>query len=91
MSFVQRVYQSRKGDIHLLRCQDIKGRECYYIIQCTKETLRMVLESPVDISDLSTKAIILAKGFGHEPRAATWGMLENTYGVKPEDFIEKDS
>jgi hypothetical protein len=88
MSFLGKISQSRKGDIHWLWCKDIKGRDCYYILQCPKEKLQIIIKSQSDIHDLGSHAAILAKGFGHEPAGVVWAMLEAQYGVKAEDFSD---
>ena len=86
MSFLGKITQSRKGDVHLLRCKDTKGRDCYYVLQCSKENLQIITKSQVDIQDLSSHTTILAKGFGYEPGVVVWNSLEKQYDIKREDF-----
>jgi hypothetical protein len=86
MSFAAKIKQSRRHDIHIIRCKDIKNRDCYYVVKCPVLTLRKIIESTEDIEDLNAVSEILAKGFGDEPDASVWAMLEEKFSIKKEDF-----
>lgn len=85
-AFTSQLELSRRENIHLLRCQDLKGMDCYYVLQCSKEKLQMVLKSPSNINDLAHYAKILVRGFGHEPSERVWQMLEERYAISRKDF-----
>jgi hypothetical protein len=82
MSFIDKFQQFRSGNIHIIKCKDLKGRDCYYVLQCSKEKLQMILRNPSDISDLKDYAKILIKGFGTELTQKDKDFLEKEYGYK---------
>jgi hypothetical protein len=86
LSFQAKVQQSRKHQVHLVRCKDVHGRACYYFLQCSKEKLEMILSAAADIAKMDDHAQVIASGFGESPDAAAWQLLKEKYTLTPEDF-----
>ena len=71
--------------VHLVRCKDMSGRDCYHFLMCSTEkvkALKAVIHSSFDLNDYGK---VIASGFGHTPSEEIKQMLEEEYNFNADD------
>ena len=84
-SFVNKVIKAGGVPIHLVRCKDAEGRDCFFFILCSLQKAKALSEAfkhgSVDLTDYGE---IVVSGFGREPTAEAKRLLKEKYNFDAE-------
>ena len=87
VSFVNKLIKTGAMPIHLVRCEDRQGRDCYYFIMCSHQNIAALKAAPDKEFDLNDYGEIIASGFGIEPTSEVKKMLLDKYGFDAETLL----
>lgn len=78
MSFVDKILKTSTVPIYYLSSRDGNGKDCYYIIICTKQKLD-AMRSASGIVQPQDYGHVIDYGFGKRPPEAVVTMLKRDY------------
>ena len=86
-SFVDKHIKSGAIPIHLVRCKDISGRECFHFLMCSNEKIKGLKAVTAASFDLKDYGKIIASGFGHTPSESIKKMLKDEYNFDADQLL----
>ena len=87
VSFVEKFKKSGAVPIHLVRCKNAAGRDCYFFLMCSQQkikTLKAVMDGIFNLKDYGE---IIASGFGHTPSETIRKKLKDEYNFDANEVI----
>lgn len=87
VSFVQKLIKSGTVPIHLVRCKDVHGRDCYHFVIASHhkiDALKAIEDGVFDVKDYGE---VVASGFGSEPSQAVKDMLWEKYQFNADELL----
>jgi len=87
VSFVGKYIKSGAIPIHLIRCKDTSGRECYHFLMCSQEKIKALKAVIAGSFDLKDYGKVIASGFGNTPSESTKKMLKDEYNFDADEVI----
>jgi hypothetical protein len=87
VSFVDKYIKSGAIPIHLVRCKDTSGRECFHFLMCSNEKIKALKQVIDGTFDLKEYGKVIASGFGHTPSESIKKMLKDEYNFDATEVI----
>ncbi len=87
ISFADKLVKSGSIPIHLVRCKDDKGRDCYFFIMCAGHKISALKAAKSGEFDLKDYGKIIASGFGAEPSQEIKDMLKKEYDFDADTLV----
>lgn len=70
MKFVENYIKTSSQPIHLVKCRDEEGIDCFYFLMCPAHKLSMMKNADEEIVDMNDYGVIVHSGYGLEPKEA---------------------
>lgn len=87
MSFVTKITKSSSDPVHMVTCEYPDGRDCYYVVVCSKRKIKMLEDIEEGIFNVNDYGLILASGFGKTPTADVVSRLKIEYNIDLENIF----
>jgi len=81
MSFVTKITKSSSEPVHIIACKYPDGRDCYYIIACSKQKISILEKLEDGVFNVNDYGLVIASGFGKKPTDNVIVSLRDEYNI----------